>query len=475
MENKIKSFFKNLENEDDINIILDDLLADDWEPSLSQFTNLYLNHLFLDAELKFPVSFLQHWQDDIGIIVFYGTDAHSKSNSSIVNSILQFWLEKEYPVIKGKQVFINSFLLQNIRGRKIIASIPHPENGDWCLLLEGGIVLPLTQYQSIESTKLNSGYVGKWTIGEVEEIILNPIYSYGFWYKDIDLFIEWKYTFLYTLAILKIESYDLNIFDNLYRSFCRFISKNICSHKNIDNPIRDKDIFLKITIQTIRNIESFITGKEEAAISKNLIYLLNNRYAYLPKMYKLISNYYPNEILNLLTPKNFDIYKWNDLISNLNVKDSHLKGVSLENVANYFISTINGLMITGVRQRLEREEIDIICCNTSLDSDLWRLGSLILVECKNINKKLEVSDIRNLVPIMDSKGIQTTLLFTQQGLTSVAKKEILHQFFSGKTIISFDIEDITRVNDTNNHPYNLVIQKLNDLENKFEDDLRLLY
>jgi len=474
-ENEVKTLFDHVLHGKDIFRMIRDKLYSNWNPSLEQFLYLYINHILEEYNTKFPRSYLTYWNDEVGVLVFYGTESPDDDISHLVEGVIEFWLDRESPVIKGKQIMINSYLLNDIKGRRIITSFPEPSNGNWCLLLEGGIVLPLTENFSTGRTKLSSAHVGLWTIGEVEEILLNPIYAYGYCFDPFDLFVEWQYVFLYSLATLGIEDYDYKIINKLYRDFSHFIAMNICNYIEIESRILDEDLFLEKFVKQIHDIDAYLKGQEETGISKNMMYLMRSRFAYLPKMYQLISKYYSKEVSDRLNATKFEYGKWRSLISTLDEGDQYTKGINLEALAEYFINTISGLKVTGKRIRQEREEIDILCCNVSFDPELWKLGSLILIECKNRKDKIQVSDIRNLVPIMESKGIQTALVFTPSGITTTAEKEIENQFLSGKVFICFDMKDILMVDGKRNHPYKTLINKLKALEMRYENDLRQFY
>ncbi|WP_372010400.1 restriction endonuclease [Paenibacillus chitinolyticus] len=443
-------------------------------PSLEQFLYLYIYHLFTSATLKYPYSHFIGIDEDCGIAIFYGTESAKENISDMVDHAMDFWLERECPIVRGKQVLIKSFLTNDLKGRRIITTFPNPSDGTWCLLLEGGIVFPLDQYAS-EKAKLNSGHIGQWTIGEVEEKMINPVYGCGYWFESLELFLEWQYAFLYALATLKIDHYEIRKFEELYDEFISFIHNYICPAELVKDTLTNRTTFINVLIRYIRNIEKYLTGVEDTGISKNIIFMMRNRQVYLPKVYGIISNYYNLEVENRLKSEVFEKERWGELILSLDDGNHFSRGVNLEALAHYFIGSISGLLITGTRILLEREEIDICCSNVSFDSNLWKLGPLVLVECKNRKNKLRVSDIRNLIPIMESKGINSVIFFTRSGTTKTADKEIDNQYFSGRTIICLDIGDFVAIKNDGSHPYSILAKKLKNIESRFENDIRLLY
>ena len=156
------------------------------------------------------------------------------------------------------------------------------------------------------------------------------------------------------------------------------------------------------------------------------------------------------------------------------ITNSYEKGIILEEVASYFIDTIKGFKMTARRKRGEREEIDIYFCNVSLDSRLWELGALALVECKNHKKKSTVSDIRNLIPVMDTKGIKSAIMFSTSGFTRDAQQEIENQYLSGKLIITAQFKELQELSEINT-PYKFIVNKIEKIMKGYEDDLRLAY
>ena len=137
----------------------------------------------------------------------------------------------------------------------------------------------------------------------------------------------------------------------------------------------------------------------------------------------------------------------------------------MENLANYFLSCIPDLHITGRNVRLFTEELDLCFCNYSANSILWELGSMVLVECKNHKASIPAKTIRNLSYIMDAKGISSTLLFTASALSKPALKEIEKAKNFGKHFIIFYLEDLQSLDS----PSSLLKNKL-ELMKKIADE-----
>lgn len=124
-----------------------------------------------------------------------------------------------------------------------------------------------------------------------------------------------------------------------------------------------------------------------------------------------------------------------------------------------------GIKITGERTRTGKEEIDLCFCNTSLNENLWKLGTITIVECKNQNKSFSNSDVKKIVQTMEDKTAQSSILFLRKDITDAAQKEIDEQLMYGKYIIIITKKDLEKMNCT---PYELLIEKIQNIEERQE-------
>ena len=250
---------------------------------------------------------------------------------------------------------------------------------------------------------------------------------------------------------------------------------NVCYGQEVPKLDISEETFIMAFANTIKHIRNYLKGKEELAISKNLLILLKSRYVYLPDIYKIIGKYYPKEVAKRAEYNKFCNKRWESLLEAAqNGQSNYEKGVSLEDVADYYISCIEGLKVTERRVRTENEEIDLVCANVSENSELWKLGSVILVECKNWKNKVDPKVIRNLAYIMDKKGINSLFLFVKSDITSGVKDEIIKQAAHGKYIIVFTLEDLKLVNENSPKPVDIIIEKINDLEQLVENRVEVI-
>ncbi|KJD42225.1 hypothetical protein, partial [Paenibacillus terrae] len=374
------------------------------------------------------------------------------------------------------QCFTRSFVLgESIKGRRRTTMIGTPESDDVCLLVEGGLLIPLNEDGYKNLSYIDSQYINQWTVRDVEMILKNPIYSYGVHFEPTELFYEWQYVLLYGLATLPIKKYPIEKLEMMYEGFMEKMKQNICYFFEAEVILPEKAKFFKIVQKGIDELRSYLTGKEEEGISKNIIFLMKNRYAFLPIIYNFLKSFFWNEVNDRFEDLEFNIKEFGALLNEAKcLKGGYEKGLLFEEVAKYFLRSVYGLKFMGHRIKEEREEVDLYFCNVSLDPFLWDLGALISVECKNRKEKIKVSDVRNLVPIMDSKGIKTCVIFSMAGFTQISLKEIEYQFVNGRNIIPLSIEDLEKVSD--NFPsYKLIKEKMEDIFKTTENDHRLLY
>jgi len=472
-EEKIKSFFNSICEQNSLKNFINDTQRYQYVNS-EVFLNLFINRLFKNKEIKCPQR-LMFEIDDMTILVLYGTDGYHYRKKSLIKSIIYRWIDLEKPYLKGYQCFTRSFILKSFVGRKILSALPDNERGYWTLLLEGGWILPIDNSFERFIKKVDSSHLGQWNIGEVEDIINNPVYSYGYLFEQQELFIEWLYVLLYALATLPITEFEYTTIEKLYVDFLKFIAMYISPCIKVKDRIIEKETQLSVFMDNIFRIRSYLAGKEETGISKNIIFLMRSRFAYLPSIYRLLSKYYPKKVEERLNSICFEEKKFKYILNEaMSLSDTYNKGIKLEELAEYFFRTISGLIITGKRERKEREEVDLYCSNVSYESILWELGPLILVECKNRKRKVKVSEIRNLIPIMDSKGIKSAVVFSSSGFTKTALKEIEYQYFGGKYIIPIDIADIKCISESFT-PFDLLVNKVKTMNKIYSNDLRNIY
>ncbi|WP_338554630.1 restriction endonuclease [Paenibacillus sp. KS-LC4] len=472
---RIKQAFDDLLQSDNILKKINRNLNETEYYCLESFYWLYLSEVITSDKVCFPlVRGFKPFEDDLDVLVFYMDHHPSEHSLEMIEKTIAFWLDREQPTLKGYQCLTRSFILRNMVGRKILSTFPD-KDGSWGMLLEGGIFLPLADDFDVGLSKLNSKHIGQWTVGEIEEILLNPIYAYGYYYQHIDLICEWFYVFLYSLVTINEEELKNIKLEILYRDYCEYLGRHICPYKLIEQKNIEVNQSIAVFNKKLGSLREYLKGEEEIGVSKNILLMMRNRNAYLPAVHRFIHKNTGLVVdhMNDTIPWNNDSWKY--ALSQLEtVSCSYEKGTKLEELAQYFIRTIPGIKITDVRSRKGRAEVDIYCCNVSYDSSLWKLGALILVECKNRETKVVVSDIRNLVATMEAKGIIGAMFFSRAGFTSVAEKEIKHQLSGGKMIIPICLSELKGI-DENDGAYGLVRRKIEQFEHTMEDKTEQLY
>lgn len=437
---------------------------------------LYLSELMAADRTYYPREIKYAIEDgNLVVLIFYWTADSNENPLDNVEQTINFWMEREQPHLKGNQCLIRSFILRNMIGRRVVGAFPDRQ-GNWGMLLEGGIFLPLADDFEYGLSKLSSEHIGQWTIGEVEEIFLNPIYAFGYYYEHIDLISEWFYVFFYGLVTTDRDKLEGVKLKHLYQRFCEYLGKQICPYTLIEQKIIEINQFIHVLEKKLDAIRSYLKGEEETGISKNILFMMRNRYAYLPVVHRFIRNNIGLDINATYTSTTFDDNVWGFALEHLEyATDSYEKGKRFEELAQYFFQAIPGVKITGVREKKGgRAEVDIYCCNVSYDHLLWKLGALILVECKNQKKKVRVSDIRNLVSTMETKGISGAVIFSRAGFTSVSLEEIKYQFSGGKIIIPISLEELAKINGKK-EIYLYFRKKIEDFDQIMEHDIGYLY
>jgi hypothetical protein len=429
-------------------------------PSLELWFLLCLQELCCGDTLKFPLGEYRE-RDGVGLMFYFGSNGPNDDKSAQVESMLNLWWRREEPRLKGFQCQTRSFSAREyVSGRRVLGILPDSEDDTWGMLLEGGVIVPLVEDFDRRISVMTSKQNGLWSDWEVSEIFSNPVNAFGVLFEPYDLFQEWQYVLQYCLATLPISKYTLEQLELIYSDFCDMIASEVC-FKTEDVPqILGKTEFMKLFEIQIQTLRLYLRGTEEANVSKNIIFMMRSRYAYLPVMYGLLAAHFPGEVEARLDSDDFDGEEWRRLLQqSAHETDANRKGRTFEELAAYFFNTISGLQITGRRQRRSREEVDAYCCNVSFDPQLWQLGPLILVECKNRITKFRASDVRKLVPTMDAKGIQAAVAFSAAGFTSSAMKEIRHQLGSRRLIIPIGPEELYSLSEICT-PYDLLIEKI---------------
>lgn len=384
--------------------------------------------------------FPKHIRLEYNDVVFNGiccSCVDDEEGDSITNAIASLWLERESPSLCGHQLMIKSFFMRDFVDRKVIASLPDSKSGDWRLVFEGGQQLYLNDEVRYIKTTLSSNDIGFFTLSNLQSTLLNPCYAYGKHLQPDDIREEWHKVFLYLCAVSDIEWNNLAI-QQVYDAFLKFLEENICLTTEA-SPVISKEQFCANINVHISQIRGFLRGEDEPVISKDLLQTLNSRYVYLPYLWKIVN---PK-----IFKSTFSSVKLKNLMNQaLSENNAYTKGVLWEDVAFYFLNSIDAWKITGRRTKTSSQEIDLSVANVSLDSDLWQLGAYILVECKNWNTHVGIHQIRNIAHISAMKGNKTSILFATNGITKDAQEEIERLSINNIDVLCITANDLNQVN-----------------------------
>lgn len=373
------------------------------------------------------------------------------------------WTEAEKPFLFGKQMMIQTFELSDLTGRKVIGAIHGFAEEGWYLLIEGGMKLYLNREIPYLRELIGVRDIGLFTVSEIDRITSNPVYAYGRAYQPQELCEEWHKAFLFTAALAE-QVWEEASFVPVYERFLAFLEENI-SEVWEAKALLEKKMYWSVMIGHIDEIRGYLKGEEEVAVSKDFLLLLNSRYAYLPYLYELMNSMgiKMEEVVANCGPQVFSTEKLRQIIELGENGDSFQKGVQWEAAAEYFISHIKGLKVSGRRINVGVQEIDLSIVNTSLDSNLWEMGAYLLTECKNWADKVGIQVIRGLSYSSNMKGNKTTLLFAANGVTRDGKREILRAAVNQQFILCFTKQELLKVK-SGEECYELLIDKWRELK-----------
>ena len=116
--------------------------------------------------------------------------------------------------------------------------------------------------------------------------------------------------------------------------------------------------------------------------------------------------------------KKFSLGRFNIFFDRVkNARTNMAKKRSLEDLAQYLFSCIEGLEVVSRNARGPSEEVDLIVANESKNEFFRRLGNPLLIECRHRRKPVSSKDIRDFHGKMNSMAIDTALLFSLKGIT----------------------------------------------------------
>jgi len=381
-------------------------------------------------------SHLQVYDDEEKFKLLIMTDGNSfpgKEECRIaLKQFADAWLEQEEPVIFKHQVLTNAFLLNPLRGKRIIAPFFNPNDHEWELLLEGARRIRLNGEDLYFSQQTDSSIVGRWTEVDIEQILLQPAYGYGIHILPYSIAEEWVNALLYCCAIsVYVRKWNLEETRRVYRS-CLAMLKTRLPFETSES-IVDEDTFLQVFLKSAERAALSLRGIEESSLTRRFALDMPYRVYQLNALMPILRQSLPSDLTLPLKAQTFSHEKFHTLLDSCKTSMASDKGMALENLAAYMLSAVEGWLLAGRRVKADDCEIDLCFVNASLNQLAWDMGTILLVECKNRVEITGVSVLRNLSFVMDAKGCRTGLIISMSGFSKVAIEQSIRLAWGVRT------------------------------------------
>ena len=180
---------------------------------------------------------------------------------------------------------------------------------------------------------------------------------------------------------------------------------------------------------------------------------LLNTTAFIRKSYPKYKKILRNRLVHFYEPKiEFEIdfaelSKYWEKVKN--AKTNKEKKDTLENLADFLFRSIKGIEVIDKNIRTSAEEIDLLLKNESGHIFWSQLGSPLLVECKNWNKKIGTDEVVIFKDKLETQGVKVGILIAVKGITGTKKKDAVLKIREYKQrgfrivlLTGEDIEDI---------------------------------
>lgn len=383
------------------------------------------------------------------------------------------WIDQEEPALFKRQVLTTSFLLNPLRGKRIISPFFNPTEHEWELLLEGARRIRLAEEAFPTSQQTDSSVVGRWTEVDIEQIVSNPAYGYGIHISPHEIANEWFDALLYCCAVsVYIRKWSLEEARNVYRSFLSMLQKRLPYETS--EALVDEDTFLQAFLVSAERAASSLRGIEESSLTRRFALEMPSRVYQLNAIVPILRQNLPNDLTMPTKAQTFDYGRFRKLLASCKISAVADKGMALENLAAYMLSAVEGWLLAGRRVKADDCEIDLCFVNASLDQRAWDMGAILLAECKNRVETTGVSVLRNLSFVMDAKGCKTGLIISMSGFSKVTIEQSTRLACQGKSVLLINGADLDTIS-SGVHPSDLMNRKHHALHKEVEDDLGLLY
>jgi Holliday junction resolvase-like predicted endonuclease len=168
---------------------------------------------------------------------------------------------------------------------------------------------------------------------------------------------------------------------------------------------------------------------------------------------------YPELVLNETVNSQRD--KLRNLLEQINnPKNNDDIGLMLENLARNLLESPY-LKFNRERRRCKSGEIDLDFTVKKFPTTLFdEFDYLLIVECKNWNKKAGASDLRIFRDKMREVGAKVSIFFSKQGITQPANIVIRDSWLVDKQImLGFDAKDLDRIINKSENLYKMLNDK----------------
>ena len=143
----------------------------------------------------------------------------------------------------------------------------------------------------------------------------------------------------------------------------------------------------------------------------------------------------------------YSIQKIKSFLSPTLLQTSASKGDMMEELVLYLFSKVKGLDFYGkdITDSSQSHEMDLVFWNEK--KSLHFLDAILIIECKNLNKKVSADQVGWFTKKLSARGLRTGLLISSKGITGRTNKnahqEILDALTSnGITIILLGVDEI---------------------------------
>lgn len=224
---------------------------DIYDKYISTYANYLLDNNLAPLIFSFDI-------DNLTVLYLFGSKEFYEEPPEEVREIVNIWYQKEKPAVFGKQILTQPFYYKTLIGRKVLDIISSKKDYNLYLNLEGNVKIKL-DYSTI--TPLDFYDTVYFSAMDIQNILYNPVYCFGYYFEPIINLYDWFDVYLYILAMLDPDINNIEKLKKSYFDFLNFISEHICDKIYCKNTIIDEDTFFAALKNHIQNSSNFIKRK----------------------------------------------------------------------------------------------------------------------------------------------------------------------------------------------------------------------